>query len=545
MGPAAIKRTRTSLAKKIGLDARYLKLKPDNKAPAGSFLPGKRNNYKNLPMENNFGIMPQGNLFIIDMDVSRGTPMEKQIEAFSKLLKIDLNSTFTVDTPSGGKHFYFRLPAGQPHPNNLPKTNLRGYREEILEITGIDLTPDADIRSEAARGYVVGPTSVISSKEYVISNNAQIKTIPENGALNLFRLRTEKSARRAKVREEQKKAALLGEIDIWANEFADFTDFNAGENLLTVIPQPGLLRKLERGLFKSGLVTYHQKRAFVKSALQCCYTPGAIAEVCIIFGIHRDTATSEILPKSLLLKDMKNFQPETIYHGGYCPVGVARAGGLKKWEPEELEIFLKKLKQRKDSYSQIPLPVLMANSDPQVVDIERISNHLKRSLNRGEKTKIYKSCLTIMEHVFQPMHSIGCKKVLFSLDAVSLETGLTVSQLKTAISLMRKLGIIQLVDRQRTGFAPTYRVLPKYFQHGLTYSLRRTWISKRTETGSTTPILYIPRSGGFYDALSREFLYSNGYVSSVSSRQTRTLEAVGIAPPKYDFVVKYLHRLEA
>jgi hypothetical protein len=67
--------------------------------------------------------------------------------------------TFTVSTPSGGAHLYFRAPAGVRLRNTVAR-----------------LAPMIDTR--AAGGYVVGPGSQIDGKRYEIVDDAPIAPVP-------------------------------------------------------------------------------------------------------------------------------------------------------------------------------------------------------------------------------------------------------------------------------------------------------------------------------------------------------------------------------
>ena len=70
----------------------------------------------------------------------------------------ELPQTFEVETPSGGKHIYYRTP--------------KALRQ------GVDVLGSGhDIRSLG--GYVIGPKSVINGREYRISHTAHIAPAPQ------------------------------------------------------------------------------------------------------------------------------------------------------------------------------------------------------------------------------------------------------------------------------------------------------------------------------------------------------------------------------
>ena len=96
-------------------------------------------------------------LIVVDLDVKHGkrgdlSLLQLEMDGF------DLPPTFSVSTPSGGTHFFY-------------KTS-KALRQ------GVDLLGDGlDIRSLG--GYVVGPSSVIDGKEYTITNKSQIAQAPD------------------------------------------------------------------------------------------------------------------------------------------------------------------------------------------------------------------------------------------------------------------------------------------------------------------------------------------------------------------------------
>jgi len=96
-------------------------------------------------------------LIVLDIDIKKGkrgdlSLMQLELEGF------ELPPTFTVLTPSGGTHLYYRTP--------------KALRQ------GVDLLGSGiDVRSLG--GYVIGPGSSLDDKEYVITNKTQIAPAPE------------------------------------------------------------------------------------------------------------------------------------------------------------------------------------------------------------------------------------------------------------------------------------------------------------------------------------------------------------------------------
>jgi hypothetical protein len=118
-------------------------------------------------------------LVVLDVDVKSGkrgdlSLLQLEMDGF------ELPSTFTVSTPSGGEHLYFRTP--------------KAVRQ------GVDLLGNGlDIRSLG--GYVIGPGSVIDGRTYEIAHKVPIAQAPQ---WLIDRLGT------AKAREEAQPASLPG-----------------------------------------------------------------------------------------------------------------------------------------------------------------------------------------------------------------------------------------------------------------------------------------------------------------------------------------------
>lgn len=97
--------------------------------------------------ESNIGIATGSNLLVLDVDVKHGID---GFASFNKLFEgVQPFKTYTVSTPSGGRHYYFKVPAEE----TFRFTNRTGF------------LPGLDIKTTA--GYVVGAGSTINGKSYV------------------------------------------------------------------------------------------------------------------------------------------------------------------------------------------------------------------------------------------------------------------------------------------------------------------------------------------------------------------------------------------
>lgn len=101
----------------------------------------------------NIGVLADG-LVIVDCDVKGGLDGVAAYGAFDAA-----PNTFAVDTPSGGRHYYYRA-------------------EDAY--SQAPLAPGIDIRS--GNGYVLGPGSIIDGKPYVIVNKADVAPLPKTVA---------------------------------------------------------------------------------------------------------------------------------------------------------------------------------------------------------------------------------------------------------------------------------------------------------------------------------------------------------------------------
>ncbi|MEV1003330.1 bifunctional DNA primase/polymerase [Nonomuraea sp. NPDC050202] len=120
------------------------------------------------PRGANLGIGCWANqLVILDLDVDDGVDGRCTLESWCERLGVEWPDTFTVATPSGGSHLYFRAPAGCTIGSISGGTTLLGQ--------GIDTRgPGRGGRG----GYVVGPGSIVNGKVYAIERDVPIAELP-------------------------------------------------------------------------------------------------------------------------------------------------------------------------------------------------------------------------------------------------------------------------------------------------------------------------------------------------------------------------------
>lgn len=104
----------------------------------------------------NYGVHPGEEYVVIDLDLG----VNKNGLTEWELLQLEhgaASETFTVKTPSGGRHLYFRTPFPVANANDLP--------------SGIDV--------RGAVGYVIGPGSRFEGNDYSIINDVEIAEAPQ------------------------------------------------------------------------------------------------------------------------------------------------------------------------------------------------------------------------------------------------------------------------------------------------------------------------------------------------------------------------------
>lgn len=110
------------------------------------------------PLDYNIGIATGSGLIVLDVDNKDGKNGSAALERL-ELCNSDLPATFTVNTPTGGEHLYFRLPPDVYAPNSASKLG-----------DGLDIRGDG--------GYVAGPWSEIEGRFYEVSQNRPIAAAP-------------------------------------------------------------------------------------------------------------------------------------------------------------------------------------------------------------------------------------------------------------------------------------------------------------------------------------------------------------------------------
>ena len=132
-----------------------------------------------------------GALLVVDLDKKNGKDGEQALS----MLFPELPNTFTVETPSGGKHLYF-------------------YTKQRLANSAGKIAPGVDVRSQG--GYVVAPGSVVAAGEYRIVLDVAVADAPAWLEAECKAAR-DKAADRTPIVELDQDSAIARAINFLAN----------------------------------------------------------------------------------------------------------------------------------------------------------------------------------------------------------------------------------------------------------------------------------------------------------------------------------------
>jgi len=482
--------TREQLTRILGERANYVTLKEGTKEPTGTYRlkEGRkaRARVTEVPKSGNYGVIPSSDFFVLDIDIHKA-PLKASEEFFERFLGVTLSETLSVKSPSGGRHYYLRIPGG----GTIFNGSLRPYAKKLAELIGDEVAPliDADIRSSDAAGYVVGPGSYVSqmkdgaayptpgsyilqgrSREILRSGDfSQLEEISPNAARILGELRVSQKERKLSREPKAPKQIPVHLVE---------TKPDAG---VVILLRAGLRKKLKR----SPDIEYYRRRAFVTAALQCCYSDYTIAIACLELEIDRDSYTSKRISLWQIIEDVRRFRenhPNT-EHTVYCPVGRRE---VAEQSPRSLESVIEENRRK---IRERTLAMSWHRRDPRVVHIERVLLRLDAH-KRKKIPQVMRDAVLILDAVFQPLLNVGASRVVLAIKPVAEALELTPSRVSAATRLLREKRIISLVDRQRTGMAPTYTVTSGYIHRPLTGALKHQWNLNKAETGKSTVLVY-------------------------------------------------------
>lgn len=521
---------RTNLQKAFGGDAAYVRLQDNSKIPVGSFKPGRRHRLLRLPKEGNYGVIPQNNLFILDLDehTEGYWGINEQIDFFNDFFNLNLRESLSVVTQSGGIHIYLKLPQNIEEAaieRAFPRGSLRHYNEAFTAYVGSQVKLDADIRSGYSNGYVVGPGSFINFEEkkryshYLLANESfgfsnptyEILTITEESLQKLASVVDIKNNRRTsnEIRNTPNTPLSKTEQDLLEldKEFetifsptqrykhASATVADDGAKLIHACPTIEVVSMIRQKLHEKNMVSYHRARAIVKSTLHCCYDDYSIALACIELGIDKDSYRKKSLGFRNLIRDLSKFTPKQRFHGKYCYEGRKRQKLIKSQqrkdnflEPFNLEEFKQKNAEKirkKREQSKTAASIKFVN--PRVLDISKISISLIGNSRKKKISQQYSDALNIVNYYIQPLSNVGVIRILLAHANIAETLGINSGRVSQAMRILRDKNIIRIEQKQRTGMAATYSVSEEYNHVFLTKALRLAWGKYNSENSYTQP----------------------------------------------------------
>lgn len=510
-------KTRRKFEEALGEDARYLKISGLGKVPTLKYAAGTKQgefNRKKTIGNNvdNYAVIPYNRLFILDLDCHNddASSLNEQIDFFSEFFDTDLNKTLKVNTPSGGAHFYLRMPESVNVSDlKIPLASLRYYNEEFSQVTKKSIILDADLRTSLNNNFVIGPTSYIPTSKhshYSLSNYDEFMNSTADNNYGITTVSRESIARLETVYKIKQQRLFVTANKKWAGEDSPQSD--------TI--EHYQISAIKFSLKKSDRTSFHTKRAFVKAALHCCFSDVAIAYACKQLGINKDSHTGKELSEKAVLYDLKRFVPVDRFHGGFCSKSPLNRVKKDKIEldnglsmEENLTAMQERVKLRKIArYGKDERTVY-----PRVLDAVKISEDL---LGNRKPSQQYFDCMAIFDHFLQPLSNVGARRILLTTSALTERLGLNASRSRQALRVLRNTGAISVVQRQRTGVAPTYEVTDKYLNVSLTADLKKSWASSEaSDSGLQEPIYFNRISGKFIKVFSN--IETKSYFRSYSA----------------------------
>lgn len=474
---AYIATVKKNLEKALGKNAAYTRIKDTEKVPVSSFKPGKRNRYHRIPDSQNYGIIPQNRLFILDIDQhkkSNSWTINEQLDFFSDFFHIDVRKSLSVITQSGGVHIYLNMPENidlTELEESFPKASLRGYNEAFSTVLGKDVELDADIRTGFSNGYVIGPGSSIAFGEerkyhsYILANESfgfanpsyEILTVSDE-SINVLRevvvLKNgnAKTGKKTKtVQETLTTTQQESDADIWDELFVSDEDID----LFHIKPDTETINSLRGLLRKKQARTFHQARAIVKASLHCCYDDYAIAMVCVDLGINKDSYRDNRMGLRVIMRDLSKFTPTNRYHSVYCIEGKKRLKKRNKIQysfdnSKNDKVFdadgfreynKKKLETKKEKYRVQAGASLVS---PRVIDMGKVSLAILGDSRKKKASNQYSDAMNIVNYYVQPLSNVGSIRMLLAHADIAKVLNISSSRVSQAMRVLRDKNILSI-----------------------------------------------------------------------------------------------------
>lgn len=422
----------------------------------------------------------------------------------------------------------FWFPVG--HFNEYNRFFKKVYGDKWFKIKG-------DFRSGASNAYVLGPEVVAevgapSDGRYMLFYDEEPDTLPVEACKKIRQVtgmkrrernkRAEKAAKKARrerlsgielqdiqapvqgqnaasVKSQMKRFAEGGPLKVLHGDMGQehlYKDLRSQRNVseyLAAAPSDDVLQVVASMIqtkiqADEGEYKYHSLRAFATRSLWCCYDEKSIIGACILLHIDQDTSRRRRIPVKELVNDIDKFyktkDSDSTYHGHACPRRVK--------SPEERKSLSERIFEGQDIHDNIARKAerirsgkslsysgtqhLKNNQDGIVLDYEKMYDFLYETVGskRVAIPKQVTHAMMIFDYVLQPYSNIGLYWIVIAYSYLMEHLGLTKSQVRQAMRLLREVGAIYVVKKQAKGIAPVYMVNTQVLMHvGLTKALKR------------------------------------------------------------------------
>lgn len=447
--------------------AQYFPLNATTKSPTVK-LKARRHSDSPLATAQYGTLLPHG-ILVVDIDTHTDDKIAPQIAAMSLLLGVDLTKTLTVETPSGGRHFYLKVPDSVDL-TSMPNGSLRHLDyllRERLDVArvlgGRPLDTDFKLGKTGNISYTVGAGSRSSTGVYQWRENP-ILPISDEAAQTFIDVRSDHRLRKTSDRLARAK---VGVNAIPVAQIEDDSKAPRHDALATVHParisnlRTSLAAAVEAQALSGGRSSFHARRAHVFQLMQCCFSDGAIAQACMLLKIDRDSYTDSRIEVGELYGDIQRMRdsfPESAFHGVVCGKGSYNAAAVATGTLEESlagladRVSTRSLSRRGKRVS--------ANAKASVINTTKAHTALAKVARPSSAG--FANAFRILEELVQPLSNAGSDRVIMSRSFLSSEFDLTDSQVAKALSILRRSEVLMVRDRQRTGVAPTYCVNHEY-----------------------------------------------------------------------------------
>lgn len=422
----------------------------------------------------------------------------------------------------------FWFPVG--HFNEYNRFFKKVYGDKWFKIKG-------DFRSGASNAYVLGPEVVAevgtpSDGRYMLFYDEEPDTLPVEACKKIRQVtgmkrrernkRAEKAAKKARrerlsgielqdiqapvqgqnaasVKSQMKRFAEGGPLKVLHGDmgqehlYKDLRSQKSVSEYLAAAPSDDVLQVVASMIqtkiqTDEGEYKYHALRAFATRSLWCCYDEKSIIGACILLHIDQDTSRRRRIPVKELVNDIEKFyktkDSDSTYHGHACPRRVK--------SPEEHKSLSERIFEGQDIHDNIARKAerirsgkslsysgtqhLKNNQDGIVLDYEKMYDFLYETVGskRVAIPKQVTHAMMIFDYVLQPYSNIGLYWIVIAYSYLMEHLGLTKSQVRQAMRLLREVGAIYVVKKQAQGIAPVYMVNTQVLMHvGLTKALKR------------------------------------------------------------------------